>query len=635
MKKFISLALSVALVITGLCIPTTASAEDPVDDPDSNLESVFAEGENSLIVFVTGIGQSWSYLFDEKYLEEDAFETGTLQDYENYSKLLAKKDFIDDWNLFAINFGRTMENKDTRNALIKLIGSLLLSLFTRKNTAKDETIAQVIEGLFENNLIDDNGDTPANVVTPRYTMPISEYPPCEDGSENLGKGHFYGSIPCRDIAREALGENYEDYLYCFNYPAFSYPDKNISDLHEYIETILANNKVGAEDIVLVPMSMGASVVSGYLYQYPTKAENHVRRVVSVVGCWEGSKLITDLLTLQYADNSADLFYNGIIGDLVGAPWGYLVNWVLRLFSKTSLRDFIDQALAILGDKLLLNTPSLLCLIPPEDYDTIRPLIKKEKVVALTDKYYEAQSTLQPRLAALDEQNIPVYFISGYGFAYGEITSDYHVFGFMKHAATINSDEIIDISSTAPGTSFVSPNEQFEDGIRLSPDKTIDAGTAYYPDHCWYFYKQKHELEQNNTALKLAIELALGNITSVADCDSEDDALYFPQFNGARNLKELTRDYLPTYLEWAQSHTPTDTQQALYEEVLAMMDNTANNYEEDNVLIDEFYDMLVEIGLKAPRTAKKESLFEKFMRQTNDLIASTTGSKGYLDFGIKG
>ena len=67
----------------------------------------------------------------------------------------------------------------------------------------------------------------------------------------------------------------------------------------------------------------------------------------------------------------------------------------------------------------------------------------------------------------------------------------------------------------------------------------------------------------------------------------------------------------------------------------MMDSTVNNYEEDNALIDEFYDMLVEIGLKAPRTAKKESLFEKFMRQTNDLIASTTGSKGYLDFGIKG
>ena len=131
MKKFISLALSVALVITGLCIPTTASAEDPVDDPDSNLESVFAEGENSLIVFVTGIGQSWSYLFDEKYLEEDAFETGTLQDYENYSKLLAKKDFIDDWNLFAINFGRTMENKDTRNALIKLIQSLLSLLHVK------------------------------------------------------------------------------------------------------------------------------------------------------------------------------------------------------------------------------------------------------------------------------------------------------------------------------------------------------------------------------------------------------------------------------------------------------------------------------------------------------------------------
>ena len=56
---------------------------------------------------------------------------------------------------------------------------------------------------------------------------------------------------------EKLGENFEDYLYAFNYSPFSNSDKNAEDLHDYIETIIKDNKVGADTVVLVPMSMGA------------------------------------------------------------------------------------------------------------------------------------------------------------------------------------------------------------------------------------------------------------------------------------------------------------------------------------------------------------------------------------------
>ena len=67
-------------------------------------------------------------------------------------------------------------------------------------------------------------------------------------------------------------------------------------------------------VVLVPMSMGASVVTAYMDAYPTVEENHIRRVVSIVGAWDGSDVVADLLTQQYCDNSADLFYNGNNGN---------------------------------------------------------------------------------------------------------------------------------------------------------------------------------------------------------------------------------------------------------------------------------------------------------------------------------
>ena len=88
MKKFIAILLSVAMILPMVLVPAFASEGKTVTVASS--DSVFVEGEDSLIVFVTGIGQSFSYLFDESYTAEGAFENGTLQDYENYASLIAE-----------------------------------------------------------------------------------------------------------------------------------------------------------------------------------------------------------------------------------------------------------------------------------------------------------------------------------------------------------------------------------------------------------------------------------------------------------------------------------------------------------------------------------------------------------------
>ena len=80
MKKFIAVLLAVIMVVSIAMIPASASEKTQENVTVSDMESVFADGENSLIVFVTGIGQSYSYRFDESYTKEGAFEKGTLQD---------------------------------------------------------------------------------------------------------------------------------------------------------------------------------------------------------------------------------------------------------------------------------------------------------------------------------------------------------------------------------------------------------------------------------------------------------------------------------------------------------------------------------------------------------------------------
>ena len=402
MKKFIAILLSVAMILPMAIMPVFANEVNTVVKTASEMDSVFAEGNDSLVVFVTGIGQSFSYLFDESYVEEGAFENGTLQDYENYAPLIAQGKHTARWNLFN-SFDEAFSDTETIKTIIGLVVDLLISAFIRTNIMDQDEVNSLVRSLFHFNLVDENGNSDPRVVTPRYVMPVSEFPGAirEDGSYySEAQDRFYSSIPCKEIAREKFGENFEDYLYVFNYNAFSYTSKNVSGLHDFIETIIAENKVGAKDVVLVPMSMGASVVTAYMDAYPTKAENHIRRVVSIVGAWDGSDVVADLLAREYCDNSADLFYNGLIADLVGEPWGYLINIVLRLFPKKILRGFIDMALEGIATQMFCATPSLCNLIPVDRYENLEHLISSDVVKAEADKFHAAKKNLNQTMTIL-------------------------------------------------------------------------------------------------------------------------------------------------------------------------------------------------------------------------------------------
>lgn len=639
MKKIIAVILAIVTVMSVTIIPSYASGKATVTVGD--MESVFADGENSLIVFVTGIGQSYSYLFDESYTQEGAFPKGTLQDYENYAPLIAEGRYQTRWNLFN-DMGEAFSDPEIIGALIKVVTALVTSSVTGKFSMNQEDVNVVLRNLFKFNLVDENGNSNPRVVTPRYAMPVSEFPWAmgEDGEmRSEARERFFSSIPCEDIAKEKFGENYEDYLYVFNYNAFSYTTKNVEGLHNFIETILADNKVGAKDIILVPMSMGASVTTAYIDAYPTKAENHLKRVVGIVGAWDGSEIIADMLTQSYCEPmSAELFYNGIIGDLIGEPWGYLINVALRVAPKQVLRDFIDMALRGLSTELFGTTPSLTNMIPLARYEDVMKtdFIKSDVVKKEVDDFMKAKSRLHKNIANLQAEGVTFSFIAGYGLPFGACTSDYSFFGFLKSAPITNSDEIINIDSTAPGTSYVTPGTKFEntEDRELSPDGSIDISTCLYKNSTWYFYEQKHELEYNNTALSLALNLATGDVTTVDSCDDPNGEYYYPQFNGARNLKPLKwyKEDLERYCE-ETGYVLTAEQEAILAEADAMTKCTVNDVEKDNAVLDKVYNMLVEIGVYEPEAEPEfiDTALNVALKGLNDVVYLIFGAKGFADF----
>lgn len=637
MKKVIAVLLSLIMLVSVAIVPSYA--DQPTVTAASSLESAFVEGTNSLVVFVTGIGQSYSYKFDQSYVDKYGDK---LQDFEVYGDLIAKGEYQTKWNLFN-SFDEAFSDTGTIINLVTIVMELIGSAVLGTNIIIKPQVESLVRDLFKFNLVDENGNANPRVVTPKYPMSVSEYPSVtlDDGTvESEAKSRFYSSIPCKDIAKEKFGEDYEKYLYVFNYSAFSYTSKNVKEMKDFIDTILASDnakELGATDVVLVPMSMGASVVTAYMSAYPTVAENHIRRVVSIVGAWDGSDVVADLLTQTYADNSADLFYNGIIAGLLGEPWGYAINLALRIFPKQTLRDFVDTALGAIATELFCSTPSLCNLIPIDKYDGIKGLIKSDVVKKEADDFQAAKKKLDQTMTNLEKEGVTFSFISGYGLPFGAITSDYSAFGFMKSAAATNSDEIINIDSTAPGTLFVAAGTKFTDtkGRELSPDGEIDISTTLRKDSTWFFYKQKHELEYNNVAIALAIELATGNVKTVADCDNlEEDGYYFPQFNGARNTRNYIRYNLPDLERYcAQTgYTLTADQQKVLDDANAMMANPICDPEKDDPYLVAVEDMMVEIGVyeadAEPTTGDK--ILNGVLKGANDIVNAIVGPKGYVD-----
>ncbi len=619
MKKFVSLLLVFAMLLA-VAVPAFAGT-DGVDVTTGTLEDLDKiTGSEYPIVFVTGIGQTWTHLVNE----DGSYKTDADGDIIEYNLIYP------DFNLVLGDMGSILN-------LLLLVGEILGTIVLDTNLVKKDHVSALLEKLFYYNIIDEKGNLPAEVEDVTKPFPISKY-------NEIDLDNFYRSIPCQEMAATIGTDN----IFCYNYSAFSFTFNNADGLDKFINEIL-DEYSDADKVVLIPMSMGASVVNAYLANYGHKAQ--VKRVVGIVGAWNGSSVFADLLEGRYAEDAPEILYNRILQELVGEPWGYLINVLIRLMPKSAARGLIDEALEGLKESLMYKTPSLLALIPWQRYERIEQNIlcgdEYAYIREQTRPYYEIQKNLKNIMKDLEEkQGVEFYFITGYGLEFGGFSSDYLFFRFMESAVTTNSDEIIEIASSAPGTTFAPAGQKLtkdcyasdadyaaSQAKYISPDGGIDVSTAFYPDRTWCFYKQKHELEYNNTALKIALGAALGEFDSVDDVKD-----VYPQFNGSRDVKSVVRgdhsylNLLKNYINENPTGENTALAQTTLDALNAMLDRTINDREADDKIIEDANQALITIGVfDAPSEPEwHEELLNKAFKSLNDTVYDIFGAKGFRD-----
>lgn len=527
--------------------------------------------------------------------------------------------------------------------LKQLLWPLLTTLFLQRTNKKlAERVRAVVDDLFSIQRTDKTGRAVNNLVLDTYPYPLSEYS-ADD------KDYFYRRLPMWSVidAIEAkYGVDGEQYTYLYTFPLIGDPMESAAGLKDFIA--LVKEQTGCSKVNLIAISMGGSILSGYLDLVREDGGDYsdIDKIINIVAALDGSDIIADFYARSW--NLDDGFLYGEYVPLImeaenNDAWiGHAINVALRILPKDTLYTILTAAFDGILENLLLYDAQFWATVPSDRYEELADRYfsteDTAEMRARTDRFQTCRVNLKDNLqAAVSGYGVEVYSVAGYDRKY--TSGDYAFLGIVASNAGANSDSIIDIDSTTLGTTYAPAGEKLAyEGGGVSPDGSIDISTAMFPDTTWFFHGQHHEVGRDDVIIRLLGEIVANNIKSVNDDER------FPQFNNWRLTWDIYRrdsgllKKAETVLN-DETGAYTEEQKAavrpVYEKAVAFLENTVmgeDEYDKGMALKDELNDALAPTGLtnakKAPAWYVK--ILEKIFTAWDACLMKTVGGQGVSD-----
>ncbi len=499
MKKIISVLLVFALAFS--MVSLTASAQVKTEC-EGNCDTCPA-------IVVPGIGQSNVWALDENgdyLLDEDG----------------------DRISCFPAVF-------DVKSIVLKVLFPALLTLVTQMDFGLSDALCDVVVDAFAVNMCDEKGKNTGNIEIEKYLKSVAE---CSE----YEKEQIYDNIPLQAFS-ELAGE---DHLYYFAYTSFGNNYDIVTELYEFIQMV--KEETGHDKVNIVPISMGGSLANGLFEYYPDVMDD-IAKVVYIVPALNGSTIVGDLYTKNFAFFDTDFLYNGFLETLMDEEDARMIEVIARILPDEVLTGVLKNVANCLVEDVAANITSLWGLCPKEYYlkaaeDLLadKPEIKKQ-----TDKFYKAQVNSLANIQKLVDKGVQVFNIVDYDVPLYQIGTSWN---------NDNADGVIHLSSTSMGAKSALCGKTLGENYKqantskncsdpthnhVSPDGVVDASVGLLPDTTFYFDGQGHEqTARNDIIISLATRLLATN--DIKDVYSTPD---YPQFNGRRDLRGLKNTYIPT------------------------------------------------------------------------------------------
>ncbi len=530
-KRIIAMLLAVVMCFS-VCNIGAVAVEDT---PDVQANAVNANSVDETVyptIIIPGISQSISYVADEN---------GEPAVNKNGDELSGGLLILDSSKIVSVIL---------KNLLVPLLSVLIKQNDNNKSFQK--AVAKTISEVFSIQESDNEGNPISNLKTVEYMSSVA------DMSQD-DRDYFYRMIPMKHLTegiKDATTGEYStapvldaDLLYLYAFPLIGNPMESAKGLDEYIQFVKEDS--GADKVNLVTVSLGGTILTAYMELFKGTGYPDINRVVNVVSCLQGTDVMGDFFERKFKINDPEhpeyeeFFFNDFLPMVMeqnadSKALGYLINIALKIFPKDVIYSLLTGAVDGIIDTLMIRCPQFWAMLPTDRFDDVKAKYSylwedSETYGVLTakiDAFQEARLNLVDNLKAFNTTGDRVSCVAGYNLSYAE--QDYNFFGAMRSSDVTNSDGIIDIDSTTLGATYAKAGTKLEGGTRLSPDGSVDASTCAFPDNVWFFHQQYHEVGRNDVVLTLVGKIIVGEIKSV------NDSADFPQFNGNRNTRNLTR-----------------------------------------------------------------------------------------------
>ena len=606
MKKLISVLLAVAMLFC--CLSAVSAGAVYVEN--NHFKTVYPElfelkgdGNNYPTIILPGINHSPYFLADKD---------GNAVLDSSGNALTSTLLLLD----------RTPLKKD----IFKLVPRLLASLLLQRDIGATEGISTLVYDLMHYMDMNPDGSSVNNLVTKTFDVPVSEM-------NESDKKFFYTMLPVEPIAEVCS----EDNLFLYTFALFGDPMESAKGIDGFIDAVL--EKTGAQKVNLATVSLGGTMLTAYAET--GKNLSKVHKIVNMVSLLNGTDIMADFIDRSF--NVSDEFFRKeyfplVMESLTGdRTLGNLINILLHLMPRKLFEGVVSAAYGTLHDTVIINNPQFWAMVPAERYEALADKwIKNDVLRAKTDAFQQARVNLKRNLSEMSKNGTEIFSVCGYNLSYTD--GDYSFFGVVKSSESANSDGIIPVSSTSLGATAVKAKTQFSkeyleshDSKYISPDKCVDASTCLFPDRTWFFSGQHHEVGRNDAVIRLTALILNGAVREVSS------TTLFPQFNGARNSRSMTRvpnGKLFIALEAMEGASLTAEQKELlrpaYENALAVIRNTVCDSEKTEKAQEELLEAMRKVGLE-PEKGKEKFSFSKlsFIAKIDDFLFDRFGGNGFF------
>lgn len=378
---------------------------------------------------------------------------------------------------------------DSEALVSALKGPLMKMLMFRRDAGFSDKVAALVREMADPVATTPEGRMKHKTDVPRY--------PCLAACTPEQKRELTQFTPAARLAARIGEEN----VFFFSYNPFGDPCEIAEELNDTVRKIKADR--GCRQVNLLFASLGGVIADAYFDAFGRQGD--IARAVFLAAALEGSSLIAELLQKDVRPEG----FASILTLLTDEKTAGSLQSLSRMLPEGVPGALADKALTALAETVLLGSPMIWAMTPPEAYPELAARYLGGPAHAAlrqkTARSFAARSNVRALFPELQANGTEFYLLAGYGLP----------FPAFSRSGAVSSDGMIGLSSAALGAKGAAPGETLPDneiGDRgfLAPGGDADASFGTFPRSTWFFEKQAHGAIAYNDKALAVIERALSD-----------------------------------------------------------------------------------------------------------------------------